>query len=276
MAEPRTTAHSARSAGRQLVIGLLLPVLVAGLGWLGLQAIDPGRWPIRAVRIEGDLQRVDRERLQEVVAPLATTGLLLVDVDNVRVALERMPWVERAYVRRLWPDRLLLTVVEQQAVARWADGQLVNRRGELFVVDAEGQPDGLPELHGPDGQARRLLEQYRLLDGLLSVAGQQVTRLELDPRRAWRLTLASGLEVELGRSEIRTRLERLLGLLLGWDDERLAAAERIDLRYANGLAVRWHVPAESGETAQSVIPARVWPELNGVDMKKVRTGNAAT
>ncbi len=256
MAEPRTTAHSTRSAGRQLVIGLLLPVLIAGLGWLGLQAIDPGRWPIRAVRIEGDLQRVDRERLQEVVAPLATTGLLLVDVDSVRVALERMPWVERAYVRRLWPDRLLLTVVEQQAVARWADGQLVNRRGELFVVDAEGQPDGLPELHGPEGQARRLLEQYRLLDGLLSVAGQQVTRLELDPRRAWRLTLASGLEVELGRSEIRTRLERLLGLLLGWDEERLAAAERIDLRYANGLAVRWHVPAESGETARVVIPAR--------------------
>jgi cell division protein FtsQ len=276
MAESRDTSRTGHGAGRQLVIGLLLPALVAGLGWLGLQAIDPERWPIRAVRIEGDLERVDRARLQEVVAPLATTGLLLVDVDSVRLALERMPWVERAYVRRLWPDRLLLTVVEQQPVARWADGQLVNRRGELFAVDAEGQPDGLPELHGPDGQARRLLEQYRLLDGLLSVAGQQVTRLELDPRRAWRLTLASGLEVELGRSEIRTRLERLLGLLLGWDQERLAAAERIDLRYANGLAVRWHAPVESGETARAVNPAWVWNEVDGIDMKKVRPGYAAT
>ena len=28
MAEPRTTTHSARRAGRQLVLGLLLPVLV--------------------------------------------------------------------------------------------------------------------------------------------------------------------------------------------------------------------------------------------------------
>jgi cell division protein FtsQ len=234
-------------AGGQLLVGLLLPALIAGLGWLAVQAIDPARWPIQAVRIEGDLERVDRGRLQEVVAPLATTGLLLVDVDAVRAAVERMPWVDRAYVRRLWPDRLLLTVVEQQPVARWDTTRLVNARGELFAVAAEEHPDGLPELRGPEGQARRLLEQYRLLDSLLSRAGQQVERLELDPRRAWRLTLAGGLDVELGRHQIRTRLERLLGLLIGWDGTQLASAQRIDLRYANGLAVRWQPPAVDGD-----------------------------
>jgi cell division protein FtsQ len=238
MAEARHNTRPGRSAARQLLLGLLLPALIAGLGWLGLQALDPEQWPIRAVRIEGDLERVDRARLQEVVAPLATTGLLLVDVDAVRSALEALPWIERAYVRRLWPDRLLLTVVEQQAVARWVDGRLVNRGGELFAVADSEVPEGLPELAGPEGQAHRLLEQYRLLDGLLARAGQPVARLELDARRAWHLTLASGLEVELGRHEIRTRLGRLVGLLLGWDTTQLAGVERIDLRYANGLAVR--------------------------------------
>lgn len=247
MADAQRTGTRSAAAGRQLLLGLLLPALVAGGGWLGLHALDPERWPIRAVRIEGDLERVDRARLQEVVAPLASTGLLLVDVDAVRAAVERMPWVERAFVRRLWPDRLLLTVVEQQAVARWDATRLVNARGELFEVAAETQPEELPELRGPEGQARRLLEQYRLLDGLLSRAERKVARVELDARRAWRLTLDSGLEVELGRQEIRTRLERLLGLLLGWDAERLAAAERVDLRYANGLAVRWQAPAGGGQ-----------------------------
>ena len=247
MADTGRAKAQGSGAARQLLVGLLLPALVAGLGWLGVQAIDPARWPIQAVRIEGDLERVDRERLQEVVAPLATTGLLLVDVDLVRAAVEHMPWVERAYVRRLWPDRLLLTVVEQQPVARWDDQRLVNVRGELFAVTADQHPPGLPELRGPEGQARRLLEQYRLLDSLLSRAGQQVLRLELDARRAWRLTLADGLAVELGRHEIRTRLERLLGLLIGWGNEQLASAQRIDLRYANGLAVRWQAPADSND-----------------------------
>ena len=246
MAEPRHAAGRTRGAVRQLVLGLLLPALVAGLGWLGVQALDPARWPIQAVRIEGDLQRVDRARLQEVVAPLATTGLLLVDVDAVRHALEALPWIERAFVRRLWPDRLLLTVVEQQPVARWADGRVVNASGALFAV-AEGEaPEGLPELAGPEGQARRLLEQYRLLDGLLARAGQPVARLELDARRAWHLTLSSGLEVELGRHEIRTRLGRLVGLLHGWGATQLAGVERIDLRYANGLAVRRVAAREPG------------------------------
>ncbi len=250
MAEPRRQARPDRGPARQLLLGLLLPALIAGLGWLGLQALDPEQWPIRAVRIEGDLERVDRARLQEVVAPLATTGLLLVDVDAVRKALEALPWIERAYVRRLWPDRLLLTVVEQQAVARWGDGRLVNRGGELFAV-AEGEaPAGLPELAGPEGQSRRLLEQFRLLDGLLARAGQPVARLELDARRAWHLTLANGLEVELGRHEIRTRLGRLVGLLLGWDATQLAGVERIDLRYANGLAVR-RVTEPAGGTADN-------------------------
>jgi cell division protein FtsQ len=279
MTEARQRTRSGHGAGRQLVLGLLLPALIAGLGWLGLQALDPERWPIRAVRIEGDLQRVDRERLQGVVAPLATTGLLLVDVDRVRAAVERMPWVERAYVRRLWPDRLLLTVVEQQPVARWADGQLVNGRGELFAVAAGEQPEGLPELLGPDGQAQRLLEQFRLLDSLLARAGQQVARLELDPRRAWRLTLVGGLEVELGRHDIRTRLGRLLGLLLGWTPERLASAERIDLRYANGLAVRWQVPAVTDPAAAAAGAQRPENEsgMNQVNqVNQVRTGNAAT
>lgn len=248
MAERRDKTGTGGS--RQLVLGLLLPALVAGFGWLGVQALDPARWPIQAVRIEGDLQRIDRPRLQEVVAPLATTGLLLVDVDAVRDAVEALPWIERAYVRRLWPDRLLLTVVEQQPIARWADGRLVNSAGDLFTVSAGEVPEGLPELAGPEGQARRLLEQYRLLDGLLARAGLPVARLELDARRAWHLTLASGLEVELGRHEIRTRLGRLVGLLLGWDATQLAGVERIDLRYANGLAVR-RATADEGETADS-------------------------
>ncbi|MDX1594341.1 MAG: cell division protein FtsQ/DivIB [Gammaproteobacteria bacterium] len=254
MAERRDAERTGQGAMRQLVLGLLLPALVAGLGWLGVQALDPDRWPIRAVRIEGELQRIDRERLQEVVAPLATTGLLLVNVDAVRRALEALPWIERAYVRRLWPDRLLLTVVEQQPVARWSDGRLVNDDGDLFAVGEDEQPAELAELPvlvGPQGQARRLLEQYRLLDGLLSRAGRQIARLELDPRRAWHLTLDGGLRVEIGRHAIRTRLERLLGLLLGWDAERLAAAERIDLRYTNGLAVRWQ-PSDAGDTARSM------------------------
>ncbi|HEY5790206.1 MAG TPA: cell division protein FtsQ/DivIB, partial [Gammaproteobacteria bacterium] len=186
-------------------------------------------------------------RLQQQVAPLATTGLLLVDVGQVRAAVEAMPWVERAYVRRLWPDQLLLTVIEQVPLARWDAGHLVNRHGDLFAVATAEQPAGLPELVGPAGQSRRLAEQYRLLDGLLGRAQQRVTRLELDPRRAWRLTLASGLEVELGRSEVRQRLQRLVGLLLGWPAERLATVARIDLRYSNGFAVRWH--AGGGEPA---------------------------
>lgn len=81
------------------------------------------------------------------------SGDALVDVDEERAArrVEELPWVRHATVRRAWPDRVTLTVVERRAtaVARTNAGSwaLVDDDGRVLEITAE-PPEGLVELEG--------------------------------------------------------------------------------------------------------------------------------
>jgi len=56
-------------------------------------------------------------------------------LDETRRVLENVPWVARASVRRIWPDRLHVTLVEHRALGVWDDGRLLSDSGELFVAN---------------------------------------------------------------------------------------------------------------------------------------------
>jgi cell division protein FtsQ len=82
-----------------------------------------------------------------------------------------------------------------------------------------------------------MLRTYRELSASLAAAGLEIAELHLSARRAWQVVLASGMVVELGRSDLQLRLTRFLSVL----PQLTAQAEgfaHADLRYANGIAVR--------------------------------------
>ncbi|MNC85845.1 Cell division protein FtsQ [compost metagenome] len=63
-------------------------------------------------------------------------------------------------------------------------------------------------------------------------------QVQVTPRRAWQLKLASGTTLELGREHIEARLARFVALhprTVGTLGRRV---DYVDLRYANGFAVR--------------------------------------
>ena len=66
-----------------------------------------------------------------------------------------------------------------------------------------------------------------------------MSRLRLDARGAWTLELEQGPLVHLGSRDLAARVERFLRLfprLMASGAGRMAV---VDMRYANGLAVRW-------------------------------------
>src|SRR6185503_6524119 len=69
-----------------------------------------------------------------LVAIAALAVLLAFGLDQLRIAVEALVWVDRARVQRVWPDRIGIEIVEQQAAARWGDDGLLNTRGELFAT----------------------------------------------------------------------------------------------------------------------------------------------
>ena len=215
--------------------------------------------PLRQLALQGDLTHVSREQAQDAARTSAAGTFLSVDLDRVRRAFETLPWVRKVEVRRLWPDRLEVTIEEHVALARWgADTQplrLVNTYGEVF--DGE-LPDAaaLPRFAGPTGSAAELTRRYAVFRQTLAPLALEPRQVLLSQRYAWELRLSNGLTLELGRDQLREpvlqRLERFVAYYaqtLGSLNRRL---EYADLRYPSGFALRvpeiTHPPAEPNKT----------------------------
>jgi cell division protein FtsQ len=142
-------------------------------------------------------------------------------------------------VRRVWPDRLEVTIEEHVALARWGDGGLVNVQGERFAGKSDA---ALPLFAGPAGSEGEVTRRYQRFAELLAPLAAPLESLNLSPRQAWRARLRGGLTLELGRDTpndpVELRLERFVAVF----PQTLARMQRqheyVDLRYPNGFALR--------------------------------------
>ena len=224
-----------------------LPVVALLNGWVASE-----RWPLRTLRVQGSLHNVDEKQLRATVLPFAKRGFFAVDLESAQTAVAKLPWVERAEVRKHWPDVLEVRVIEHRPFARWGADRLLSEHGRLFSMQGIRVPAKLPELAGPDARVADVVALYNESRALFASTGRDVRALKLDPRGSWSLVLSDGAEVIVGRSDARPRLSRFARLLPQLTAQPRQLLRRADLRYTNGFALQWmDVPAAAaGTTAQ--------------------------
>jgi len=205
----------------------------------GILVVDLQARPIRAVRIAGEFQHLARPALQESISGALSARFFSVDVNAVRDAARRLPWVRDVSVRRVWPDSLHVAVVERVAVARWGEHGLLEEDGALFIPERKTPQSDLVQLRGPDGSQWEVLSRYRALRTLLAPAGQSIVTLELSNRGAWTVALENGVRLKLGQSPSEETLQGFARAMTAVIRHGGSAIDSVDLRYINGFAVRW-------------------------------------
>jgi cell division protein FtsQ len=222
-------------------LGRGMLVLVAGLllGFLFQHLADPLTLPIRKIRVQGALVHVNEAMLRNSVVDKVQGGYFNIDVAFLRKTVEQLPWVKTSAVRRVWPDTVVISVVEQQPLANWAKGGLVNIDGELFEPEASNQLKQLPMFSAPAGMQQSVTELYRDLSAQLAPLELHIVSLQLDERRAVQVQLHNGIELVLGREERLARLQRFVKVYNKTLAHHATRIRRIDLRYSNGMAVQW-------------------------------------
>lgn len=211
-----------------------LPVVAVVNGWIGSE-----RWPLRTLRVNDGLERVDQARLRETVLPYAQRGFFAIRLADARRAVEKLPWVEHVEVRKHWPDVLEIRIVEHRPFARWGEDRLLSEQGRLFPVAGIELPPGLPLLHGPDARVDEVVALYNESRALFAATGLDVRSVLLDPRGSWSLRLANDTDVVVGSSEARLRLRRFARMLPQLLARNPLPLQRADLRYTNGFALTW-------------------------------------
>lgn len=221
---------------------LLLAGLVVGLYELGQRLMPYADRPIAKVSVQGELSYVSQQAVQARMAPFVEASFFEVDLEALRHDLEQMPWIAHVEARRIWPDQVMVRLDEQLPIARWGDEALLNNSGQAFAPNDLAEYEHLPQLYGPKRAQLRVMQQYQLLSQMLRPLGFSIARLELRARGSWFLTTSQGIELLLGRDQVIEKMRRFTAIYqqtLVQESENIA---RIDLRYANGLAVAWHEP----------------------------------
>lgn len=217
-------------------------VLCAIMGLFGSAAVIAsqhllGDFEVSRIEVEGDLVHLRPGQVQARLDELLLNQKTRSDLADIQAQLLSQPWISQARVRRTWPDGLQIEVIEQRPVARWNQTQFLGMQGDLF--EPIKQPlMALPSLAGPAGSENRVFEQHQAWKAELAELGLELEQTRLDPALGWRLTLASGVEIELGRLELDSRMQRFAK---AWR-KRLSTTPdiaRVDLRYRHGLALKF-------------------------------------
>lgn len=216
----------------------LLAGIVSGMAVLALclgalyWVLLPQHFPLTRVDLKGNFEKTSRAEL-EAALPRISGNFFAADLAEVRASVERLPWVRRVAVRRVWPGRLEISIEEHVALARWGDDALVNTYGERFLGKTQ---EALPSFIGPAGTQAEVARRYASFTAIVAPLGTRIERVALSPRHAWQLRLANGLHLALGRDAdlAEDRLRRFVEVYPAVKNKN----EYVDLRYPNGFAVR--------------------------------------
>ena len=199
--------------------------------------------PVTAIELTHALGKTTRAEIEAAARAHIRGNFFAVSPDEVRAGLEALPWVRRASVRRVWPDRLEVTLEEHVAFARWGGEGLVNTYGERFRGATDAR---MPVFFAPAGTELEMTQRYLRFAEAVMPLGAKLDRVVLSERRAWQLRLDSGLQIMLGRDAdgAELRLARFVEAYPATLARMARRHEYVDLRYPNGFALR--VPELSG------------------------------
>ncbi len=224
-----------------------LVLLAAAVAWL----MRAPPFTLRAIVLDGELGRSNLATVRANALPQLAGNFFSFDLNGGRAAFESVPWVRQAVVRRVWPNRLAVTLEEHRAAALWqAEGgneRLVNSHGEVFDANlGDVEDEALITLAGPAGSSQAMLAMQRRLADSLAPMQARIETLKLSSRGSWHAELDSGADLELGRGsedEVVARTERFVRTL-AQATQRFATASgprallAADLRHPDGYALR--------------------------------------
>ncbi len=194
-------------------------------------------FPIRSVDVSG-VRELTKEEIVMASGMTPAGSLLFLDVAAVRAGVKALPLVAEATVRKLYPDRVDIHVVEREAFALWQhDGavKVVSADGTIIDTLRDRRYLKLPHVVGA-GARLRVREYAGILDGVPELKGQIRAGVLVSERR-WTLKLANGVDVKLPEEEPVEALRRLARL----DKEAQVLSKdiiAIDLRVPGRVAFR--------------------------------------
>lgn len=171
-------------------------------------------------------------------APPALKGYFSQNIKEVEEKLLALPWVKNVVVRKIWPDRLSISLSEHYPVAIWNKSHFLSAQGDVFSLP-EGRFDrsNLPIMFGPNEKSQDALVAWKEIGTELKNRSLELRSLIVDERNAWIAILANGIELRLGKGDWVDKIDRFMLVFPLIEIPQGKLLDYVDLRYKHGVAV---------------------------------------
>ena len=139
--------------------------------------------PIRTIQLSGTFRYINQQEVESAVQPAIGEGFFSLDINRVQQTLGDKPWVESISIRRIWPDRLDIAIVEKRPVARWDDTHLLSDKAVVYRARAKAFAE-LPLVYTAGNNPRQMLDLYYRLAGRFAELNETLVAVRKDSRGA--------------------------------------------------------------------------------------------
>lgn len=231
---------------------LLLPLLASGHYLAQMEQV----LPVRSIQLQGSFEHLDQREVEAALQGYIGQGFFSLDILRLQHSIKDMAWTEAVSIRRIWPDKIRVAILEKKPVARWDDTHLLSDSAQVYPADSSAFAH-LPLVHAANHSPAWVLGQFERLQTRFEAVDERLVSLRVDSRGAFDIELINGLQIKLGRDDIDHKIDRLANIYLQQILPRREQIECLDLRYSNGFAVAW-----KKEVLQAHDKASIWSNSN--------------
>lgn len=211
------------------------------------------------IEISG-VRNASRVQIMEIAGADIGRNVFFVPLDERRLQLEKIPWVESATVMRLFPNRIAVTIDERTPVA------FVQMGAKINFIDAGGVVLGppanrqthfsFPVIHGiaetePLSSRAAVMKIYNRLVRDLDAGGytKQLSEVDLSDPQDVKATVADAgntVVLHLGASDFLERYKLYAAHIAEWR-QQFPKVQSVDLRYEGQIVVNPDTEKKSGD-----------------------------
>jgi cell division protein FtsQ len=236
-------------AGMLVAFGLLVLLITDGL-------YNPRNYNISKITLSGDAAHVDRVSLRQSVIEMIDGNYFSLDANKITKALHALPWVEKARLRRQWPDTLMIDIEEYQPIALWGKDRWLTTTGKLVALPLP-ENIALPQLNGPPDEVDQVWPKYQKWASLFARNGLRLRNLSLSRQHLYTLDIeyntrhensAKGFKMILSESNADSQLNAFLESRRQALIEYPGLIKTVDLRYPSGFSISLYEPDQLVKT----------------------------
>ena len=209
---------------------------------------------IKQVAIEGDTPFVSQIKIKNTLMHYVKDNFFDINLEKTIDSLNTLPGIKAVSIRRVWPDKLLVSLESEKAFAKSINNNwLINPNGELFETDIPIKQQ-LPVFIAPSGGLPQVVDFYREISPKLKSVTLIITKLQLLATGDWEVFVSPlgdqylkdprPFIIQLGHRSMRSRANNFIKIYKSGNfletKKGKIGPKIVNMQYQNGFSVQWY------------------------------------